>query len=114
MASRQHRHKTDIAPLHCRASAQTIIPPRGSPLPPPLPEPKIAPPVVAKMDAPLQQNYAPLSTRPWFSDRITSCLQTGAAAGLGPSDRETLVPATARRIRDPAPTDKHLNSQFLN
>jgi hypothetical protein len=89
MASRDHRHKTDIAPLHCRASAQTIIPPRGSPLlNAPLPEPKIAPPVVAKMDAPLQQNYAPLSTRPSFSDRITSCLQTGAAAGLGPSDRE--------------------------
>jgi hypothetical protein len=88
MASRHHRHKTDIAPLHCRASAQTIIPRGGSPLlnaplPPPLPEPMIAPPVVAKMDAPLQQNYAPLSTRPSF-------------------------------IRDPAPTDKHLNSQFLN
>jgi hypothetical protein len=75
------------------ASAQTIIPPGGSPLlnaplPPPLPEPKIAPAVVPKMDAPLQQNYAPLSTRPSFSDRLTSCLQTGAAAGLGPSDRE--------------------------
>jgi len=73
--------------------AQTIIPPGGSPLlnaplPPPLPEPKIAPPVVPKMDAPLQQNYSPLSTRPSFSDRITGCLQTGAAAGLGPSDRE--------------------------
>jgi hypothetical protein len=83
-------------------SAQTIIPPCGSPLlnaplPPPLPEPKIAPPVVPKMDAPLQQNYAPLSTRLSFSDRITGCLQEGAAAGLGPSDREAYSRSCANR-----------------
>jgi len=83
------------------ASAQTIIPPGGSPLlnaplPPPLPEPKIAPAVVPKMDAPLQQNYASPS-RPSFGDRITTCLQTGTAAGLGPSDREAYSRSCANR-----------------
>jgi hypothetical protein len=84
------------------ASAQTIIPPGGSPLlnaplPPPLPEPKIAPAVVPKMDAPLRQNYLPLSRGPSFSDRITTCLQEGSAAGLGPNDRATYSRSCANR-----------------
>jgi hypothetical protein len=72
------------------ASAQ-IIPPGGSkfnpPLPPPPPSPKIEVPVVPQMDAPPRQSYAP-APRPSFSDRITTCLNDAAAAGLGPSDRE--------------------------
>jgi hypothetical protein len=71
------------------ASAQTVIPPGWSPLspppPPPPPPPKIEVPVVPKMDEMPRQ--AQPSPRPSFSDRITSCLQDGAAAGLGPNDR---------------------------
>jgi hypothetical protein len=85
-------HEADIAPLsrsrwllpQAVDSAQAYLPGGSAldaPLPPPLPEPKIAPPVVPKMDAPPRQNYAPPSTRPSFSDRITGCLQEGSAAG---------------------------------
>ena len=73
------------------ASAQVIIPPGGSqfnpPLPPPPPSPKIEVPVVPKMDALPSYNYLP-APRPSFGDNVTTCLQEGAAAGLGPSDRE--------------------------
>jgi hypothetical protein len=73
------------------ASAQIIIPPGGSqfnpPLPPPPPSPKIAVPVVPQMDAPPSYNYQPTPS-PSFGDKITTCLQEGAAAGLGPGDRE--------------------------
>jgi hypothetical protein len=56
------------------------------PLPPPPPSPKIEVPVVPQMDAPPRQNYQ-AAPRPSFSDKITTCLQEGAAAGLGPSER---------------------------
>jgi hypothetical protein len=75
------------------ASAQVIIPPGGSqfnpplPLPPPPPSPKIEVPVVPKLDALPSYNYLP-APRPSFGDNITTCLQEGAAAGLGPSERE--------------------------
>jgi Rieske Fe-S protein len=68
-----------------------IIPPGGSqfnpPLPQPLPGPKIEVPVVPKMDELPSRNYLP-AQRPSFSDRITTCLEEGAAGGLGPGDRE--------------------------
>jgi hypothetical protein len=71
------------------ASAQ-MLPPGYSqfnPLPPPPPpSPKIEAPVVPQMDAPLTQNYTS-TPGPSFSDRITSCLEEGAAAGLGPNAR---------------------------
>ena len=71
------------------ASAQ-MLPPGYSqfnPLPPPPPpSPKIEAPVVPQMDAPLTQNYTS-TPRPSFSDRITSCLEEGAASGLGPNAR---------------------------
>jgi len=71
------------------ASAQ-MLPPGTSqfnPLPPPPPpSPKIEAPVVPQMDAPLTQNYTS-TPGPSFSDRITSCLDEGAAAGLGPNER---------------------------
>jgi hypothetical protein len=77
-----------------------MILPGGSqfnpPLPPPPPPPKIEPPVVPKMDAPLRQNYAP-PPQPSFGDRITRCLEDGAAAGLGPGDREAYSRSCANR-----------------
>jgi hypothetical protein len=75
-----------------------IIPPGGSlfnpPLPQPPPGPKIEVPAVPKMDAPPRQSYQ-LAPHPSFSDRITTCLEEGAAAGLGPSDREVYSRACA-------------------
>ncbi|MGB9115137.1 hypothetical protein [Bradyrhizobium sp.] len=86
--------------LACVAAAALIaadtafaqfIPPGGSqfnpPLPPPPPPPKIEVPVVPQMDTPPRQNYLP-APRPSFGDRITTCLEEGATAGLGPGDRE--------------------------
>ena len=74
------------------------IPPGGSkfnpPLPPPPPPPKIEVPVVPQMDAPPHQNYQ-AARRPSYSDKITTCLQEGAAAGLGPSEREEYSRACA-------------------
>jgi hypothetical protein len=72
------------------ASAQLIIPPGGSvfnppPLPPP-PPPAIQVPVVPQMDAPPSRPTVGLS-QPSFSDRITQCLEDGAASGLGPNAR---------------------------
>jgi hypothetical protein len=71
------------------ASAQ-FIPPGSSqfnpPLPAPPPPPKIEVPAIPQMDAPPQQpkiNTAP----PSFGDRIITCLDHAAAAGLGPNER---------------------------
>jgi hypothetical protein len=71
------------------ASAQ-FNPPGGSqfnpPPPRPPPPPKIEAPVIPQMDVPLSQNYAP-APRASFGDRISSCLDTAAASGLGPNER---------------------------
>lgn len=72
------------------SSALTVPPP---PAPPP---PKIEVPVVPKMDDLPRQNYVP-QARPSFSDRINNCLQDGAAAGLGPSDRAAYSRSCANR-----------------
>src|ERR1700737_3329028 len=72
------------------ASAQ-MLPPGASvlspPPPPPLPPPKIEVPVVPQMDAMPPRQDAPRSSRGSFSDRVTTCLQDGAASGLGPNAR---------------------------
>jgi hypothetical protein len=79
-----------------------FIPPGGSqfnpplPPPPPPPPPRIEVPVVPRMDASPRQSYQP-APRPSFSDRITTCLSEGAAAGLGPSEREAYSRACANR-----------------
>ncbi len=82
------------------ASAQGVILPGGSqfnpPLPPPPPPPKIEPPLVPQMDAPLRPDYAP-ALRPSFSDRISRCLDEGAAIGLGPNDRAAYSRSCANR-----------------
>ena len=66
------------------------------PLPPPPPPPKIEPPVIPQLDAPLRQNYAP-APRPSFSDRISRCLDEGAASGLGPNERAAYSRSCANR-----------------
>jgi hypothetical protein len=80
--------------------AQVMIPPGGSqfnpPLPPPPPPPKIEPPVIPQLDAPLRQNYAP-APRASFSDRISRCLDEGAASGLGPNERAAYSRSCANR-----------------
>jgi hypothetical protein len=72
------------------STAQQVIPPGGSIFnpPPPMapPPPVIQVPVVPQMDAPPSLPTVDLS-RPTFSDRITQCLEDGAASGLGPSGR---------------------------
>jgi hypothetical protein len=75
------------------ASAQVMIPPGSSPLSPPPPAPPPPPPievpVVPKMDEMPRQSPVQSSRRGSFSDRITTCLQDGAAAGLDSADRAT-------------------------
>jgi hypothetical protein len=83
----------------CGAFAQGIPPGESqfNPLPPPAPPPpKIEVPVVPKMDAPIQQNYAP-APRPSFSDRISTCLDEAAAAGLSPGQRSAYSRACANQ-----------------
>jgi hypothetical protein len=75
----------------CTASAQIIIPPGGSKFNPPLPaappSPKIEVPVVPQIDALPSHNYLPAPS-PSFGDKITNCLEEGAAGGLGLGERE--------------------------
>lgn len=82
------------------ASAQ-MLPPGASqfnppPLPPP-PPPKIEVPVVPQMDAPPSQPTAQPSERGSFGDRINSCLDEGAAAGLPPGERAAYSRSCANR-----------------
>jgi hypothetical protein len=78
-----------------------MLPPGASqfsppPLPPP-PPPKIEVPVVPQMDAPPSQPTAAPSDRGSFGDRINSCLDEGAAAGLGPGERAAYSRSCANR-----------------
>jgi hypothetical protein len=80
------------------AFAQILLP--GSPQinlpppPPPPPPPKIEVPRVPQMDEMPRQNYLP-PPRPSFSDRLTTCLDEAAAAGLGPADRQAYARSCA-------------------
>jgi hypothetical protein len=80
--------------------AQGLLPPGSSALtvPPPSapPPPKIEVPVVPKMGDLPSQSYVP-QARPSFGDRVTNCLQDGAASGLGPNDRAAYSRACANR-----------------
>jgi hypothetical protein len=82
------------------ASAQ-ILPPGASPFSPPPPAPppppKIEVPVVPQMDAPPSQPSVQDLGRGSFSDRITSCLEEAAAAGLGPNARAAYSRSCANR-----------------
>jgi hypothetical protein len=72
------------------ALAQQMIPPGSSqfnpPPPAPPPSPRIEVPVVPQMDRPSARSVV-LAPPASFSDRISRCLDEGAAAGLGPSAR---------------------------
>ena len=82
------------------ALAQQMIPPGWSqfnpPLPAPPPPPRIEAPVVPRMDAPSQPRVRSERRRS-FDERITQCLQDGAASGLGPSARAAYSRACANR-----------------
>jgi hypothetical protein len=82
------------------ASAQQMIPPGASqfspPPPAPPPSPRIEVPVVPQLDAPIQQNYQS-APQPSFGDRIESCLDEGAAAGLGPNERSNFSRSCANQ-----------------
>jgi hypothetical protein len=81
------------------ASAQVIAPggsPFNPPLPPPPPPPKIEVPVIPQMDAPVVRNYQP-APGPSFGDRINSCLDEAAAAGIRPGARAAYSRACANR-----------------
>ena len=57
---------------------------------------RIEAPVIPQMDVLPSPNYAPAPS-PSFSDRITTCLEEGAAGGLGPSEREEYSRSCANR-----------------
>lgn len=72
-------------------SGALIVPPPSAP-----PPPRIEVPVVPKLDElPRAQNTP--QPRGSFGDRITNCLQDGAAGGLGPNDRAAYSRACANR-----------------
>jgi hypothetical protein len=82
------------------ASAQMLPPGASQFNPPPLsppPPPKIEVPVVPQMDAPPSQPTVAPSERASFGDRINSCLDDAAAAGLGPSERAAYSRSCANR-----------------
>jgi hypothetical protein len=83
------------------AAAQQSIPPGGSiynpPLPPPPPPPKIEVPAIPKMDALPSQPRVQSAPRASFGDRISRCLDEGAAGGLNQSDRAAYSRSCANR-----------------
>ena len=103
--------------MACGAQAQVIIPPSTVPIvppPPPIPPPRVEVPAVPKMNSPppfeLQnttpgriQADTPLAQRrakhapPSYGDRVSRCLEEGAALGLGPNERSEYSRACANR-----------------
>jgi hypothetical protein len=82
------------------ASAQMLPPGASQFNPPPLappPPPKIEVPVVPQIDAPPSLPTVQPSERSSFGDRINSCLDEGAAAGLGPGERAAYSRGCANR-----------------
>lgn len=89
-----------VAAGAARAQLQ-LIPPGGSqfnpPPPAPPPPPKIEVPAVPQMDALPAQSSVSVSPRGSFGDRISRCLDEGAAAGLNQSERATYSRACANQ-----------------
>ncbi len=87
-------------PMAGTVFGQQMVPPGWSqfnpPLPAPPPPPRIEVPVVPKMDAPSQPAVRSERRRS-FDERITQCLQDGAASGLGPNARAAYSRACANR-----------------
>jgi hypothetical protein len=84
------------------ALAQTV-PPGGSlynpPPPAPPPSPKIEVPPIPKMDAMPAQRSVGTTGRASFGDRMSRCLDEGAAARLNQADRATYSRSCAN-LRD--------------
>jgi hypothetical protein len=82
------------------ATAQ-ILPPGGGTLAPPPPAPPPPPaitvPVVPQLDSMPASPKARIEQRGSFGDRVTGCLQDGAAAGLGPNERAAYSRSCANR-----------------
>jgi hypothetical protein len=114
LAISQNEH--DISLMKCRsllivatmlacvagaASAQQMTPPGWSQFNPPLPAspppPRIEAPVIPKLNAPVAQPRARASRRDSFGDRISRCLDEGAAAGLDPGARAAYSRSCANR-----------------
>jgi hypothetical protein len=70
-----------------------LLPPPPAPIPPP----RIEVPVVPQLDALPATPKAQRRSRKSFGDRITDCLQDGAAAGLDSSERAAYSRACANR-----------------
>ena len=81
-------------------AGQQMVPPGWSqfnpPLPAPPPPPRIEVPVIPKLDE-LPQPRVRSERRRSFDERITQCLQDGAASGLGPNERAAYSRACANR-----------------
>jgi hypothetical protein len=67
------------------------------PPPPPPPPPKIEVPKIPEMGEISSPPSVSLPQRGSFSDRITRCIQEGAAAGLGPNERSAYSAACANQ-----------------
>jgi len=83
------------------AFAQQQLPPGGTtllpPAPAPPPPPPITVPVVPHLDETPASPKAQSSSRGSFGDRITGCLQDGAAAGLDANERAAYSRSCANR-----------------
>ena len=85
-----------IAPVLAQVPPGTT--PLTAPLPPPIPPPKIEVPKIPKMDELPSRNYgSPSAGKPSFGDRVSKCLDDGAAAGMGPNERSTYSRNCANR-----------------
>ena len=81
-------------------AAQIVQPPGATlqpPPPAPIPPPRIEVPAVPQMDSPPASPRAQGTSRKSFGDRITNCLQDGAAAGLNANERAAYSRACANR-----------------
>ncbi|CAN5167021.1 hypothetical protein BH11PSE4_BH11PSE4_27120 [soil metagenome] len=89
-----------IAAVLACSTASAQMPPQGGATllpPPPAPPPPIAVPVVPQLDALPVAPKAQTQSRGSFGDRVTGCLQDGAAAGLGPNERAAYSRSCANR-----------------
>jgi hypothetical protein len=85
-----------VAPVHARGfdvPPPNILPPP----PPPPPPPKLDIPKIPKMGEIPGPPKAARPRRGSFSDRVTRCIEEGAAAGLGPNERAAYSRACANR-----------------
>jgi hypothetical protein len=87
--------------LSCTPASAQILPPGGGtllpPPPAPPPPPRIEVPVVPQLDTLPTAPKAQIESRGSFGDRVTGCLQDGAAGGLGPNERAAYSRSCANR-----------------